>query len=344
MAKLRAAVVGVGSIGDVHLAGYASARRDVMIQALCDTNPARLRAMGEKYGVPEQHRYRDFHQMISREPLDVLSVCTPNVYHYEQAHEALRRGIATLVEKPVTLRLEEARHLLRIATKGKVPAMVAFSHRFVRMNMVAKKLLEKGDLGAPFMIRVRYAHGGPYPGWAQSDWFYKRRLAGGGALLDMGIHAIDICHYFIGPISRVGAHVRTLRKSIEVDDNAVLAVDFGSQKCMGTIECGWTSPAGFVGVEIYGDEGALVLDLIHGPRWLRGKIHPDGKVESRPCSLKVPDGPSHWPLQMQEWIRFLRGKSTLQPLPTLADGVNALAVALAATRSAREGRIAVVRR
>ncbi len=344
MAKLKVAVVGVGSIGDVHLAGYAAASRDVMIQAICDTNAARLKAMGEKYGVDEQHRYRDFSEMISHEPLDVLSVCTPNTYHYEQAREALRRGIATLVEKPVTLRVEEARQLVHIASKNNVPAMVAFSHRFVRMNMVAKKLIEKGDLGTPFMIRVRYAHGGPYPGWAQSDWFYKRQLAGGGALLDMGIHAIDICHYFIGPISRVSAQVGTLRKPIEVDDNAVLAVDFGSLKCMGSVECGWTSPAGFVGVEIYGDEGALVLDLINGPRWIRGKIHPDGKVESRPCALKVPEGPSHWPLQLEQWIRYLRGKSTLQPLPTLVDGLRALEVALAAMRSAREGKIVRIQR
>ena len=56
------------------------------------------------------------------------------------------------------------------------------------------------------MIRVRYAHGGPYPGWAQSDWFYKKDIAVGGAILDMGIHALDICQYLVGPIeSRDGA-------------------------------------------------------------------------------------------------------------------------------------------
>jgi predicted dehydrogenase len=338
MAKLKVGVVGTGSIGDVHLSGYAAARGAVELRAICDVNPVRLDEMGEKYKVPREHRYRRFEQMIDNEPLDVMSVCTPNVYHFEQAREALRRGIATLVEKPMVLRLEDGRELLRVARRSGAKAMVAFSHRFIGMNIAAKRLIRRGDLGRPFMIRVRYAHGGPYPGWAQSDWFYKRRVAGGGALLDMGIHAIDMCYTLVGPIRSVAAHIRTLRKPIEVDDNAVLALDFGAARCLGYIECGWTSPPGFSGIEIYGDEGSLILDLVGGPKWIRGRTNPDGTTQFRPRPLAVPAGPSHWPLQMDQWVRHLTGRKVITELPTLEDGLRAVQVALAATQSSREGR------
>ncbi len=344
MGLLKAGVIGAGSIGDVHLSGYASAKRDAVVWAICDTNLKRLEEMGEKYGVPSVRRYRDYRRMLENEPLDVVSICTPNVYHFEQARAAIERGIATLVEKPMTLRLEDARALVHLAKRVGVKTMVAFSHRFVRMNMAAKRLLERGDLGTPFMIRVRYAHGGPYPGWAQSDWFYKRRYAGGGALLDMGIHAIDICQYLIGPIHSVAAEVKTLRKPIEVDDNAVMALDFAPKKCLGMIECGWTSPPGFAGIELYGDEGTLILDLINGPKWLRGKQTPDGATQFRPAKLAVPKGPSHWPLQMAQWIRYVRGKSVIETLPTLEDGLTSLRIALAAMDSARTGKRVTIKR
>ncbi|MGB9691460.1 MAG: Gfo/Idh/MocA family protein [Candidatus Sumerlaeaceae bacterium] len=343
MGLLKAGVIGVGSIGDVHLSGYAAAKRDVEVWAICDINAARLQEMGEKYGIPPERRYRRYEQMLESEPLDMVSVCTPNVYHFEQARAAIARGIATLVEKPMALRLEEAKELVRLGKRTGAKTMVAFSHRFVRMNIAAKRVLERGDLGAPFMIRVRYAHGGPYPGWAQSDWFYKRRYAGGGALLDMGIHAIDICHYLVGSIHAVTAEVRTLRKPIEVDDNAVLTLDFGPRKCLGMIECGWTSPPGFVGIEIYGDEGSLILDLVNGPKWLRGKHNPDGSTQFRQAKLAVPKGLSHWPLQMHQWLRYVRGKSVIEPLPTLEDGFTSLRVALAAMESARTGKRVAVR-
>ncbi|GIX44115.1 MAG: dehydrogenase [Candidatus Sumerlaea sp.] len=338
MPKIRVGVVGVGSIGDVHLAGYAAHPSLATIQAICDVNRARLDAMGEKYGVAPQHRYTKFEHMLEREELDCLSVCTPNCFHYPYAAAALDRGIATLIEKPITIRLEDAQHLAKIVARSGAKAMVAFSHRFIGMNIAAKKVLDSGGIGKPFMIRVRYAHRGPYPGWAQGDWFYRRKLAGGGALLDMGIHAIDICHYLIGPITSVSAEVKTLRKDIEVDDNAVLIVDFGPARALGYIECGWTSPPGFSGIEIYGDEGTLILDLVNGPKWIRGVTRPDGTTRTELRRLPVPKGPSHWPFQMDCWVKYVAGKRVPVALPQIQDGVRSLAVALAAMESSKTGK------
>jgi predicted dehydrogenase len=339
MPKLSVGVIGAGSIGNVHLTGYAAEPKAVQIQAICDNRQERLDEMGEKFGVPTGHRYRDYRKMLANEQLDVASVCLPNALHFDAAAASIRRGLHTLIEKPMVLTMTEARELNKIQAKKPVKVMVAFSHRFMPQNIQAKKLIAQGKIGKPFMIRVRYAHSGPYPGWAQTDWFYNKKLAGGGALLDMGIHAIDICQYLVGPIKSVSAEVKTLRKNIPVDDNAVMLLEFGGDtKTLGYIECGWTSGPGFGGIEVYGDKGTLVLELFKPGRWIRGVNRPDGTVETVDEAINTGDEKTHWPLQMESWVRHLQDKKTVTPIPGLVEGTSSLAVALAATESSRTGK------
>lgn len=345
MPKLQIGVIGVGSIGNAHLEGYTLMPDLVDIKALCDVTPKRLKEMAAKFSVPAEHCYPNHRDMLKNEKLGAVSVCTPNKFHFECAKDSLSLGIPTLVEKPMTVTMKEAKAIEKLAKAKRVKNMVAFSHRFISMNGAAKKLLAKGAIGKPYMIRVRYAHGGPYPGWAQSDWFYKKDIAVGGAILDMGIHALDICQYLIGPIESVMAEMRTLRKKIEVDDNAVMILDFGAKaKCLGYIEVGWTSKAGFSGIEVSGDNGCITLDLVNGPKITRGVVNPDGTREVRTEAIEVPEGPSHWPGQMQCWVDHVLGRKSAVPIPSVAEGVSSLAVGLAAMESSRTGRRIVVKR
>lgn len=337
MAKLNVGIIGTGSIGNVHLMGYATMPREVKIQALCDITPARLAEMGEKYNVPEEHRYLDYKKMLDAEKLDVVSICVPNALHFACASEAIRHGVNTLIEKPMVLDPEDAKKLKQLAARKKVKSMIAFSHRFHAMNIEAKKMIEKGAIGDPFMIRVRYAHTGPYPGWAQSDWFYKKKIAGGGAVLDMGIHAIDICQFLIGPITSVTGKVATLRKKIEVDDNAVMLLDFAPKKCIGYIEVGWTCCAGFCGIEIYGDKGCIVLDLYKGAECIRGTTMPDGTMDMKTEKF-AEGGVPNWQFQQQSFIKHVQGKKTAASIPTLDDGLSSLLVALGAEKSSKTGK------
>lgn len=338
MAKLSVGVIGTGSIGNVHLTGYAAASRDVQITAICDINQERLKEMGEKFGVAPENRYRDYNAMLENETLDAVSVCLPNKFHYEAGAAVVTRGINLLLEKPVVLTLEEARKMRRLLAEGSVKFMVPFSHRFFHTNIAAKKLLRKGVIGKPYSIRIRYAHTGPYPGWAQGDWFYKKAIAGGGAMLDMGIHAIDMAQDLIGPIQSVQAEVKTLRKKIQVDDNAVMLVDFGKESaCLGTLEVGWTSPAGFTGIDIYGDNGSIRLPLGGRGTVIRGKVSPDGAQTIVEEEIKNDKGWDHWPVQMEQWVRYLRDKKTITELPGWYEGESALAVALAAGESSKTG-------
>lgn len=331
--KLRVGIIGAGSIAEAcHLPGYI--KNDfVQLAAFADPEPARHKEMYRAF--PEMKGYAHFKDMLAAEKLDVVSVCTPNKYHCAATLAALESKCHVLCEKPIATTLKEADQMIEAAKKARRKLMVGFTHRLFRGPQRCHDLLQEKALGKPFMIRVRFAHGGPFPGWAKSDWFYKKDDAAGGAMLDMGIHAIDLCLWLFGPITRVSAKAATLIRKIEVDDNALLLLEFKSG-ALGYIEVGWTSKPGFSGLEIYGTEGSLICDYAKGLKLCGGKASA-GKdsvynwkiIESRPT-----DG--GWASEIGHWINVVRGEEKLSM--TGKDGRDALEVALAAYKSSETGK------
>jgi predicted dehydrogenase len=185
------------------------------------------------------------------------------------------------------------------------------------------------------MIRVRFAHGGPFPGWAKSDWFYDPELAGGGAMLDMGIHAIDLCLWLFGPVAAVQAKAATLVKKIKVDDNALLALEFANG-ALGYIDVGWTSKPGFAGLEIYGTGASIICDYHGAVRMIGGKASAgrDSSSEWRVVEEKAVAG--GWDVEIDHWMDVVRGKEKL--VMDAAAGRAALEVALAAYKSSKTGK------
>ncbi|HUW82317.1 MAG TPA: Gfo/Idh/MocA family oxidoreductase [Phycisphaerae bacterium] len=334
MAKLKAAVIGAGAIAHhCHLPGYQG-HPDCQLVALADIDPSRAAQAAERFGVLKT--YQDYRQMIEREELDMVSVCTPNYLHREMAEAVARRGIHVLLEKPVALSVPDAVAIRQAVRAARVQCMVGFTHRFYHGNQQARQLIADGAIGEPFMMRVRFAHKGPQPGWAMSDWFYRRAKSGGGALLDMGIHAMDICRYMIGPVGSVSALIGTLRKDIEVDDNAVLSLDFAPKRAFGYVEVGWTSCPGFTGLEIYGDNGTIIVDYARPVELILGSVRPDGVDRTQRQHLPPPPGPQGWPRQMASFIDCI---SDGRDVPVgIDDGIAATAVAEAAARSAELGQ------
>ena len=273
--QYTAACIGCGSIAQhLHLPGYAG-RKEITRLIAVDPVPERLAEASEKF--PIAATYADYREMLAQETPDFVSVCTPNKFHAEQAIAALNAGAHLLLEKPMTMTMPEAYAVRDAARQAGRKVMIGFSHRLYASNKQVKEVIEKGDIGEPFMIRVRFAHGGPFPGWAKGDWFYNRELAGGGAIFDMGIHAIDLCHWLVGMTTTVSAETATLRKPIALDDNAVMTMRFGP-RAMGYIEVGWTSGPGFLGVEIYGDDGTIINDYAGPVRVCTGLSSPDHNV------------------------------------------------------------------
>lgn len=333
----RAGVIGCGAISQaLHIPGYLRTA-GVNLVAGADPVPARRREAQALAG--EGFRaYADYRDMLAAERLDVVSVATPNRFHAEQASAALSAGAHVVLEKPAALTMKEIAAVRRAQSRSGRVLVVGYSHRFFTGNRRMHKLIHGGTIGEPYMIRVRFAHRGPEPGWAKSDWFYRAPLAGGGALLDMGIHAIDQCQWLLGPIVSVQARSATLRKRIEVDDNAVLLLEFKKPRAMGYIEVGWTSPAGFVGIEVMGDRGVLRQDYASTLTLTTGKISPDAKKRPQLKTRVIDEQPTTggWKTEIQDIIKAMRKGDDLGS--GLAAGGSALAVALAAYESSKTGK------
>lgn len=342
MAKtLKAGVIACGSIAQMmHLPGYAKCP-GVELVAACDP-VAQRRREAEKIK-PGLRTYDDYRKMLKAEDLDIVSVCSPNLFHAEHAIAGLEHGAHVLLEKPPALSLKEIAAVRAAIKKSCRRLIVGFSHRFMRGNRKIHKMLADGVIGEPYMIRMRLAHGGPYPGWAKDDWFYSPKLAGGGALLDMGIHAIDQVLWQMGPVKSVQAMVRTLRKPIQVDDNAVILLEFARSRALGYIEVGWTSPSGFSGVEIMGDKGCIVENYAGQLTVTTGKITPDMKKRAKMTTRVVDAEPTHggWQIEVGEVVKAFKQNSDLGM--GIDTGGAALAVALAAYESSRTGKAVPVR-
>ncbi|NIA14094.1 MAG: Gfo/Idh/MocA family oxidoreductase [Nitrospiraceae bacterium] len=331
--KLRVGVIGAGSIAQAcHLPGYAK-NDHVELVAFADPVPERHKEMGKLYG--DLKGYAHFKDMLSNENLDVVSVCTPNKYHCAAAIAALEARCHVLCEKPIATTLKEADRMMAAAKKARKKLMIGFTHRLFTGPIACRELLKEKAIGKPFMIRVRFAHGGPYPGWAKSDWFYKQDDAAGGAMLDMGIHAIDLCLWLFGPIVGVSAKAGALVKRIEVDDNAVMILEF-KNGALGYIEVGWTSKPGFSGIEIYGTEASLICDYAKGLQRCGGKASA-GRDSSREWKM-IDRNPTNggWSTEIGHWIDVVRGEERLTM--TGKAGRAALQVALAAYKSSDTGK------
>lgn len=333
--KYTVATIGAGAIAQgLHLPGY-NKREDVDRIVIADPIPERIEEAKSQFRIAEA--YSNYADMLAAETPDFVSVCSPNKFHAEHAIAALNAGAHLLLEKPMTLTLQEADAVKAAQDKSGKKVMIGFSHRLIHSNKKIKSLLEAGEVGDPFMMRVRFAHGGPFPGWAKTDWFYDPEVAGGGALLDMGIHAIDLCQWMMGPVVAVSAVMKTLRKDIKLDDNAILTLEFAN-KALAYIEVGWTSGPGFTGLEIYADNGTVINNYSEPLRVCVGKSSPDWKAapEFKWRTIRRNPNPESWAIEIDYFMdTILKGNDF--PIG-IAQGKSAVAVALAAIESAKSGK------
>lgn len=329
----RVGIIGAGAIAqECHFPGYIKDRRTKVV-AFAEPTMDRHYEIEERYGVTEG--YTSYKDMLNNVELDIVSICTPNAFHAENAIAALDAGCHVLCEKPIAVNLREADRMIEAAKKNRKKLMIGFTHRLFTGPQKTKKMIDEKKIGKPFMIRIRFAHGGPYPSWAKNAWFYNPKLAAGGAMLDMGIHAIDLALWMFGPVKSVNAMARTLVKDIPVDDNALLQLEFKSG-ALGYIEVGWTSQPGFAGVEVYGTEGSIICNYLKDLQLCEGKASA-GKDSSVKWSVKdKTPTKGGWDVEIKHWLDIVDGKEKL-----VMDGLvgrNALEVALAAYKSSETGR------
>ena len=186
MDRVRVGIIGAGRIAGTHVRGYKLLPY-VDIVAAADVVPGKAAEALKLWDLPEAHAYTDFHEMLKKERLDAVSICTFNQAHREPTVAALEYGLNVLLEKPIAATLEDARAIVKASEKAKGILMMAIQPRFGPMLMTAKKIVDAGTLGNVYYGEAVMTRRWGVPGGT----FLRKDMAGFGALVDIGIYALD---------------------------------------------------------------------------------------------------------------------------------------------------------
>ncbi|NRA40480.1 MAG: Gfo/Idh/MocA family oxidoreductase [Planctomycetes bacterium] len=191
MSKIKCAVIGLG-MGTSHIHGYQG-HPDAEIVAIADLNEDLLKSKGDEYSIPG--RYTSVEEMFEKEDIDVVSIATPNSLHKPFTLMAIANGCHVLCEKPMAMNTAEAEEMLAAADKAGTRIMINFSYRFNDASWGIKDQVKDGALGEVYTGRTRWTRRDGFPGFG--GWFGTKKLSGGGPLIDLGVHRIDLALWLI---------------------------------------------------------------------------------------------------------------------------------------------------
>jgi predicted dehydrogenase len=249
-------LIGGGNISETH-ARAARAIPGVEISAIHGTNPEKVaRLCREHGGTP----YQDFNAFLQHRPMDLVIIGSPSGLHAEQGIAAARSGLHVLTEKPIEISAVRADALIAAANKSNVHLGVIFQDRTKPHIRQLKSWLDQGLLGKVLFVDASVKWYRPPEYYANSRWRGTLALDGGGALINQGVHTIDLLLWLLGDVVRVQARTAALLHKIEAEDTAVATLEFAS----GALGIFHATTAAYPGyprrVEISGTEGTAILE------------------------------------------------------------------------------------
>jgi len=249
--KLRFGLVGCGVIGPTHAEALASLP-DAQLAAVADIVPAAAQKLADTYNaIP----YTSLQEMLARERLDVVIICTPSGLHGEHACQAMRLGCHVIVEKPMEIRRETIDEMLRVQQETGVKLAVISQHRFDPASQQVRRLVEEKAFGRLVLGSVIV------PWWRSQDyydsgaWRGTWQLDGGGVLMNQSIHSIDLLQWLMGPVKSVYGYADTLVHRMETEDVAAALLRFANGALGAIAATTGAYPGVTTRVEIFGDRG-----------------------------------------------------------------------------------------
>jgi len=208
MKQYRYGCVGAGAIAiNKHLAGYGKLD-NVTIAAISDVNEAALKAIKEKY--PTIMTYKSHLEMFENENLDIVSVCTPNKFHKQITIDALKSGINVHCEKPIAMNEKEAKQMVEASIKYNKKLMLGLNNRFTNQASFVREYIKKGGLGDIYYARCGWRRRRYIP--KIGGWFTNKEISGGGPLIDLGVHFIDLVLHYMDYPNPVSVSASTFKK------------------------------------------------------------------------------------------------------------------------------------
>jgi predicted dehydrogenase len=252
---LQAGFVGCGNITDTH--ARAAREAGLGIAAFFGRDPEKAAAMASRFGGRAFARYEDF---LAHRPMDLVVIGSPSGRHAEQGAAAAQHGLHVLVEKPIDVSTARGEALVAAAAKAGVKLGVLFQDRLKPDLAALRGFLAEGGLGRVLVASARVKWHRPPEYYAASRWRGTRALDGGAALINQGIHTVDLLLWLLGPVSEVRALAGTLLHAIEGEDVALALLRFASG-ALATLEATTVAFPGYPRrVEISGTEGTVVVE------------------------------------------------------------------------------------
>ena len=253
---MKVGLIGAGNISQTH-ARAAAGIPGVSVVAVQGANAAKARELARTYGADA---YEDLEKFLAHEAMDMVIIGSPSGVHAAQGVAAARRGLHVLVEKPIDVTAERADELIAAAEEAGVRLGVLFQDRLKPEIVRLKQLVDSGGLGRVLSVSARVPWYRPPDYYRLSRWRGTAALDGGGALMNQGVHTVDLLLWVLGEVTRVQARIATLFHQIESEDTALALLEFASG-AVGVLEASTTTYPGYPRrVEITGTEGTVVLE------------------------------------------------------------------------------------
>lgn len=253
-------IIGCGAISKMHIDSYLQIP-DTKIVAVSDVNEINAKCVANALSVDW---YNDFHQILARNDIDLVSICTPSGVHNEAAIAAAEAGKHMIVEKPLDVTLPKIDAIIEACRKNGVQLHCIFNNRYHDGNRFLKKAIMSGRFGRLINVNasIRWYREPNY--YLKSSWHGSVSIDGGGALMNQSIHYIDLLIWMAGDVECLSAYTgRLLHKTIETEDTAVAALRF-KNGALGTVLATTSTYPGYPAeLQIVGERGsALITDGI----------------------------------------------------------------------------------
>ena len=337
--RVRIGMIGTGFMGRTHTECLAQDPRVELAWVASRTEEgARSFADAHGYG-----RWTDdWRELLEVDDVDAVDITAPNALHAEMAIAAAGAGKHVIVEKPLATTLGDAERVVEAVRAAGVRAVYAENRRFAPVLTEAHERIARGELGRRSMIRINELGSGP----SHADWFHDAGAAGGGSLIDLGVHGIYVLEWLMDePVVEVGA-IASFRDDGVIDETMSVSYRFSSG-AVGQTMSSWIAKGGIdLRTEVFGEDGTMLLDQsrdVHGIRLYREE---GGAADPSVPHLSATSG---WSYPQVDALRTRGSLGAMQhvadcladradPLCTVEDGLRVMQIVDAVYRSAREGR------
>ena len=334
--KIRIGIVGCGRISKNHFASIEKHSENLELVSVCDNNSEVLKNHQEKYQV---NGYLSLDEMLNKEQLDIVSICTPSGLHSEQAIKIAEKGVHVLSEKPMATRWADALKMVKACDDAGVHFFVVKQNRRNSTLQLLKRAVQEKRFGRIYMVHLNVFWTRPQAYYDSAKWRGTWELDG-GAFMNQASHYVDLIDWLIGPVDSIQAMTATLDRDIEVEDTGVLNVRWRNGALGSMSVTMLTYPKNYEGsITILGEKGTVrvggvAVNEIQDWQFADEKDY-DQQIKEANYETTSVYGFGH-PLYFKNVIDVLRGKAEKET--DGREGLRSLEILIAAYLSARDGK------